>query len=277
MRKGRGVWLLGAALAIVWAVGSSPTAAEEKSRLDEVLKRGRLIVAVTSEIPPMGFIDEKGELVGFDIDIAKLVAKAMFGDEKKIELVKTSFDARWPSVQSGKVDFGIMMTTIWPDRLLKVNFTQKYLDSGLAVIARKGKNLRRVEDLNSPNVTIARLNVPSEEKVVREKTPKAKILVFTGEAEIITAVKTGRADAGITGVPVARYHAKQEPTLEVMEDLLSDITRYGLFTRQNDFQWWKTLDDIVAEMRHGSLFTEYANVHRKWFGVDPPKQDWYLK
>lgn len=277
MGKGRRFWLAWVVLALVGAMTSPATAAEEKSRLDEVLKRGRLIVAVTSEIPPMGFIDEKGELVGFDIDIAKIVTKAIFGDEKKIEFVKTSFDARWPSVQSGKVDFGIMMTTIWPDRLLKVNFTQKYLDSGLGVIVRKGKNIRRLQDLNSSNVTIARLNVPSEEKAVREYTPKAKVLVFAGEAEIITAVKTGRAEAGITGVPVARYHAKQDPNLEVMEDLLSDITRYGLFLRQNDYQWWKTLDDIVAEMRHGSLYTEYSNAYRKWFGVDPPKQDWYLR
>jgi polar amino acid transport system substrate-binding protein len=276
MGKGKRWWLFVAVLALVGAAASLGLAAEP-SRLDEVLKRGKLIVAVTSEIPPMGYIDEKGELVGFDIDIAKLVAKAMFEDEKKIEFVKTSFDARWPSVQAGKVDFGIMMTTIWPNRLLKVNFTRKYLDSGIAVIARKGKQLKRVDDLNSPTVTIARLNVPSEEKIVREKTPKAKILVFAGEAEIITAVKTGRADAGLTGVPVARYHAKLDPNLEVMETLLSDITRYGLFMRQNDFQLWKALDDIVAEMRHGSLYTEYSTIHRKWFGVDPPKQDWYLK
>ena len=56
--------------------------AQEKSKLDEVLQRGKVIVGVTSEAPPFGFVDEKGELVGFDIDIARLLAKYLFGKDE---------------------------------------------------------------------------------------------------------------------------------------------------------------------------------------------------
>src|SRR5262245_56406287 len=73
--------------------------AATKSKLDEVLARGKVIVGVTSEAPPFGFIDDKGELVGFDIDVARLVAKAIFNDETKIELFKQGFAARWHKVQ----------------------------------------------------------------------------------------------------------------------------------------------------------------------------------
>ena len=72
-----------------------------KSKLDEVRARGKVIVGVTSEAPPFGFIDEKGELVGFDIDVAKLIAKGIFGDDTKIELMKQGFAARWPNTQNG--------------------------------------------------------------------------------------------------------------------------------------------------------------------------------
>src|SRR3569832_2093034 len=104
--------------------------AQEKSRLDEVMARGKVIVGVTSEAPPFGFIDEKGELVGFDIDIAKLIAKQLFKDDSpsKIEFMKQGFAARWPNVESGAVDFGIQVTTILPDRVLRVGFTRPYID-----------------------------------------------------------------------------------------------------------------------------------------------------
>ena len=63
-------------------------AAAGRSKLDEVRARGKVIVGVTSEAPPFGFIDEKGELVGFDIDVAKLIAKSIFGDETQDRAVQ---------------------------------------------------------------------------------------------------------------------------------------------------------------------------------------------
>src|SRR4051812_33108121 len=85
------------------AFSAAPSLAQEKSRLDEILTRGKVIVGVTSEAPPFGFIDDKGELVGFDIDIAKLMARSLFGGQENIELVKQGFAARWPNVQTGRV------------------------------------------------------------------------------------------------------------------------------------------------------------------------------
>ena len=55
--------------------------AQDKSKLDEVLERGKVIVGVSSESPPFGFVNEKGELTGFDIDMAKMIAKGLFGSD----------------------------------------------------------------------------------------------------------------------------------------------------------------------------------------------------
>src|SRR6476469_2318944 len=106
--------LASAGLLLGWIgmLAATGAQAQEKSRLDEVLARGKLIVGVTSEGPPFGFIDEKGELVGFDIDVARLIAKGLLGDPNKIEFVRQGSAARWPNVQTGKVDFGIQITTI---------------------------------------------------------------------------------------------------------------------------------------------------------------------
>src|SRR5690242_1345550 len=101
-----------AGMGLILAQASEPAFAQAataaRSKLDEVRARGKVIVGVTSEAPPFGFIDEKGELVGFDVDVAKLIAKGLFGEDGKIELFKQGFAARWPNTQNGTIDFGIM-------------------------------------------------------------------------------------------------------------------------------------------------------------------------
>src|SRR5216684_1277798 len=141
----------GAGLIVAQAASAAtqePAAAAGKSKLDEVLARGKIIVGVTSEAPPFGFIDDKGELVGFDIDVAKLIAKATFGDETKIELFKQGFATRWPNAQNGTIDFGIMVTTVYADRALQVAFTRPYIDSGIVVVVKKDSPIKTIADLN---------------------------------------------------------------------------------------------------------------------------------
>src|SRR6476619_846500 len=94
----------GAALSQARSAAAQSADPAAKSKLDEVRARGKVIVGVTSEAPPFGFVDEKCELVGFDIDVAKMIAKGIFGDDTKIELMKQGFAARWPNTQNGTID-----------------------------------------------------------------------------------------------------------------------------------------------------------------------------
>ena len=140
--------------------------------------RGKVIVGVTSEAPPFGFIDDKGELVGFDIDVAKLVAKGIFGDESKIELFKQGFAARWPNAQNGTIDFGIMVTTVYADRALQVAFTRPYIDSGIVLVVKKDSPIKSVTDLNKAEYTVAHLTAPVQEERGKRLYPNAKFLTF---------------------------------------------------------------------------------------------------
>ncbi len=259
-------FVVGLALAV-----ASPASAQEQSKLFEVLDRGKVIVGVTSEVPPFGSI-ENGELVGFDIDIAKLIAKALFEDETKIEFKKISFAARWSAVGAGDIDFGIMVTTIWPDRLGRVAFTRGYIRSGLAVLARDDIGTGGIEALNDAKYTFAILDTPSEHKLMEQKLPNAKTLVLGSEADMLTAVRTGRAHALLIDTPVAAWRAKNLPGL-MNVGILGSTTQNAIFLRQGDFPWWYYLDALVAEMRCASLYGDYKAIYNKWFEVDPPSPE----
>jgi len=261
--------IIATALAVTSA---APAIAQEESKLFEVLKRGTVVVGVTSEVPPFGSVDSQGQLEGFDIDIAKLIGKALFEDETKIEFKKIAFPARWSAVGTGEIDFGIMVTTIWPDRLARVNFTRGYISSGIAVLARDDIDATEIGQLNEPQYTFAILDTPSEHDLMATELPNAKTLVLASEADMLTAVTTGRAQALLIDQPVAAWRAKNLPGLKNM-GIIGSTTQNALFLRQNDFQWWYYLDALVAEMRCGSLYGDYKAIYNKWFNVDPPSPE----
>jgi polar amino acid transport system substrate-binding protein len=266
-------------LAVAGLLFTASAQAQEKSRLDEVMQRGKVIVGVTSEAPPFGYIDEKGELVGFDIDIAKLIAKSLFGkdDPKNIEFVKQGFAARWPNVESGAVDFGIQVTTILPDRVLRVGFTRPYIDSGIVMVVRKSAPFKLLKDLSDPKYTTAVLTNPQQAERAKQFFPKAKVLVFDSVAAEFTAVKTNRADGAQLDTPVAKWYVAQNPDMRILDEPLMPPTNNAIFLKLGDFKWWQVLDTLVGEMTGGSLYPEYAAIYQKWFGTKPPHAKYYVK
>src|ERR1700730_2646310 len=140
--------LLQSLFVAVLVLGAIASAKAQDSILDTVLKRDKIIVATYSTSPPLAYVDEKGDLVGFEIDMAHEIAKDLLGDPKKVEFVVVQSDGRFPAALSGKVDFGLCSTTIYPDRAARIAFTRPYLDTGGSVIARKDAGIKHVKDLN---------------------------------------------------------------------------------------------------------------------------------
>jgi polar amino acid transport system substrate-binding protein len=254
-----------------------PVSFAGESTLDTVLKRGKVIVGVTSESPPFGFISDQGELVGFDIDIAKLIANKLFGEDGHIEFLKQGFAARWANANSGKIDFGIQITTVHSQRPTKVAFTRSYVDSGIVLVSKKGSGINKIADANKSNFTVANLTVPAQEDRAKRLFPKAKLIVFDSTAAQFNAVRTGRANAAQLDEPIARWYASQHDDVLVTEDWITPPTNNAVFTKHGDFTWWLVLDTYVNELRNGSLYPEYAEIYKKWFGERPPHTKFWIE
>ena len=254
-----------------------PLAFAGDSTLDTVLKRGKVIVGVSSEAPPFGFIDDKGELVGFDIDIARLIANKMFGEDGHIEFLKQGFAARWANANSGKIDFGIQITTVHSQRPTKVAFTRSYVDSGIVLVSKKGSGINKIADANKSKVTVANLTVPAQEERAKRLFPKAKLIVFDSTSAQFNAVRTGRANAAQLDEPIARWYVSQHDDVQVTEDWITPPTNNAVFTKLGDFTWWLVLDTYVNELRNGSLYPQYAEIYKKWFGERPPHTKFWIE
>lgn len=256
--------------------GIAGGASAQTSRLDEIVKRDKLIVATFGTAPPFCFADDKGQLVGFDIDIAKLIAKYMLGDEKKIEFVTVTSEGRWPAVNSGRADFGIASTTVYPDRALRVAFTRPYIDSGISVLVRKDANVDSVAALNDAKFTLANLSNPQMADRAKRFMPNTKVLTFDTPSAMFLAVKTGQAQAMQMDSPVVDWYAANNTAeMKALPENLGNIQGNAIFMKPGDFTLWLYLDTVVGELVAGSRYNEYVDVYKKWFGRNPPAQRFY--
>jgi len=268
--------LVTAVAVLLLLLAGRPAGAEEKSRLDVVLERGKLIVVTLTTVPPFAFNDDKGQLVGFDIDIARLVATALFKDPNKIEFVSVSAEGRWPAIESGRADMGVGGTTTYPDRALRVAFTRPFVDSGISVLVAKKSGIKSVKDLDQDKFTVANLNNPQMADRAKRFFPRAKVLTFDTPSAQFLAVKSGRANALQIDTGAAEYWAAQnKDEMEVLPGLLGASQNNGIFLKPGDFKWWLYLDTAVAEMRTGSWYPQYSEIYHKWFGKNPPPQKFY--
>ena len=264
-------------LASVLLTSVLPAAAQERSRLDEVLQRGSLIVVTLGTVPPFAFKDDKGELVGFDIDVARLAANALFRDPGKIEFVIVTSDGRWPAIESGRADMGVGGTTVYPDRAVRVAFTRAFIDSGISIMVAKSAGIKSLQDLNQEKYTVANLNNPQMADRAAAAFPKAKIITFDTPSGEFLAVKSGRAHALQIDTPTADYFAATSATeFEVLPTLLTASQNNAIYLKPGDFKWWLWLDTFVSELRTGSLYPKYVEIYQKWFKKDPPPQKFYL-
>ena len=203
--------LLGA-LALSFAF-LAPSASAQESQLDVVLKRDKLIVGTYSTSPPLAYVDDSGNLVGFEIDMAHQIAKDLLGDPNKVEFVVLQSDGRFPAALSGKIDFGLCSTTITGDRAVRIAFTRPYLDTGGSIIARRDAGIKTIQELNNAKYTYAILNVPPAIARAKQVMPNVQQLLLDSPSALFLAVKTGRATAFAIDKPIADYYEAENKDL----------------------------------------------------------------
>jgi polar amino acid transport system substrate-binding protein len=270
--------LLQSLFVAVLVLGAIASAKAQDSILDTVLKRDKIIVATYSTSPPLAYVDDKGDLVGFEIDMAHEIAKDLLGDPNKVEFVVVQSDGRFPAALSGKVDFGLCSTTIYPDRAVRIAFTRPYIDTGNSLIARKDAAIKTIQELNDPKYTYAILNVPPAIERARQLLPKVKTLLLDSPSALFLAVKTGRATAFNIDKPIADYYEHENDDLmrlDVTGTPFAYVAQDAIFMKPGDFKWWLFLDTWVGELRYGSRYNKYQEWYQKWLHKDAPPQRAY--
>ena len=257
---------------IVGVVGlfSGCSNGQDKDAADESWKKiedaGTIVIGVDDEFPPMGFRDESGNIVGFDIDLANAVAEKL---NIKADIRKINWDAKEMELSTGKIDMIWNGFTITPEREEKVLFSKPYLKSGQVIIVMKDSPIKTKADLAGKTVGLQ--NESSSEDALKsdEATYNSigedNIKKYLTNVEAFLDLEIGRVDAVIVDEVVAKYQAtKSDGKMVVLEDSFAEES-YGIGFRKED----KALCDKVQEALDSLVEDGTAKtISEKWFGSD---------
>jgi polar amino acid transport system substrate-binding protein len=199
--------LLPAAAVAAAALAAVPAAAQ--GLLEDIQKRGKLMVGMSTFVP-WAMRDTKGELIGFEIDVAKKVAEDM---GVGIEFVPTAWSGIIPALLAKKFDLIIGGMSITPQRNLTVNFTIPYANSGQQMAANKALagSFTSTAQFNDAKVTIACRRGATPCQLAEKMFPKATLRQFDDDAQAFQEVINGNAHAMISSAPKPAFWAEANP------------------------------------------------------------------
>jgi polar amino acid transport system substrate-binding protein len=229
-----------------------------ESTIEQVQKRGILRVGMSTFVP-WAMRDKKGNLIGFEIDVATRLAKDM---GVKIEFVPTQWAGIVPALLTGKFDVIIGGMGITPNRNLKVNFTIPYDYSGMSLAANKtlAAGFKSLEDFNKPEVILSARLGATPVDAAKKFMPQAKLRLFDDEAKIYQEVINGRAHAVVASAPTPAFQVLKYPQklfLPLKETFTKEpigfAVRKGDVDTMNYFNNWITfvrLEGWLDERKH---------------------------
>lgn len=266
-------FILFAGLCATALVSGLGNAALAEGKLDEILQRGKLIVGTGVGNPPWHFRDEKGDMVGYDVDMAKVVAKGLFGDETKIEFVNQASDARIPNIVTDKVDITCQFMTVTAERAQQVNFTIPYYREGVSLMMVAGGKYKSHEELKAAGsaVTVSVLQNVFAEDMVHYALPEAKVDQYESVDLMYQALNSGRADAAATDTSSVQWFMKQNAGKYVDSGYGWNPQTYSCAVKRGEQDFLNFVNIAFREAMTGVEFGTFSKSFEQWFGVKPPE------
>lgn len=253
-----------AAAALLGASFSATTASAAESTLDAIQKRGEMQVCFDAGYIPFEMKSKSGGFIGFDIDLAKMMSKAM---GVKFAPVNTAWDGIIPALLTKKCDIIMGGMTITAQRNLQVNFADPYVVIGQTILLRPGLEgkINSYKDLNDKQYTVATKLGTTGEQAVKRLIKKSNISLFETQADAVLEVANGKADAFVYDLPFnALYEAQNKGQVSHIEKPFT-YEPLGWAIRKGDPDFLNFLNNYLRQIKGDGT---YDRVYNKWFKSD---------
>ncbi|TDT33716.1 glutamate ABC transporter substrate-binding protein [Naumannella halotolerans] len=228
--------------------GDLPTPGEmpSGSTMAEIADRGRLIVGVSSDTRLLGARNrETGQIEGFDTDLARDIAEAIFDDPDAIELRVITASQRIPLLADGEVDLVVRNFTINCDRWEEIAFSAEYYRAGTKILAGQYANISGLADLADRRVCMP--SGTTQAALLAEQAPSAIPVYAANHTQCLRLFQTDQADAIIGDDAVLAGLASQDPNAEVMDTDPITPEPYGVGVNAENDDLVRFVNAVLAE------------------------------
>jgi polar amino acid transport system substrate-binding protein len=235
----------------------------------QVHDRGRLIVGVADDTLLFGYLNPfTNQIEGFDIDVAREVARAIFGDPNRIELRVIAYDQRLPLLENGTVDMVADTMTINCARWQRIAFSSIYYQAGQKLLVRKDSTARGIEDMHGKKVCAA-AGSTSIDNVKTAASHPVPVSV-SDWTDCLVLFQQGKVDGISTDDTILAGLAAQDPYAKVVGPAFTSEP-YGLGINRAHVDFVRFVNGVLDGMRSDGTWTALYN---KWvgklFGPAPP-------
>ena len=222
----------------------------------------KIVVGLDDNFPPMGFRDEKNELVGFDIDMARESAKRL---NIEVEFKPIDWNAKEAELKGKRVDALWNGLTITEERKQNISFSSPYMENHQIIVVKTGSPIKAKADLATKVVGVQD-GSSAVDAVQKDAELAAKFKELKKFGDNVTALmdlSAGRLDAVVVDEVVGRYYVAKKPTEYVVLDDNFGTEEYGVGFRKDDTALVAAFDKALGEMKADG---SGAKIAEKWFG-----------
>jgi polar amino acid transport system substrate-binding protein len=242
----------------------SPGDMPSGSTMAEIQKNGQLRVGVDQNTYLFGYRDpSSGQIVGFDVDMAHAVAKAIFGDPNKIQFVAITSAERTTYLQQKKVDLVADTMTINCDRWQDVAFSTVYYNAGQSVLVPKNSSAKGIGDLGGKKVCAATGSTSIAAIAAASSHP---IPVSVNDwTDCLVMLQQNQVAAISTDDTILRGLAAQDPDTKLVGGTFTQEP-YGLAVQHDATDFVRFVNGVLEQMRQNG---QWAAIYKKWLGPAP--------
>lgn len=270
MKIKRFSWLFTLAIAFVVAMnivvtacgGGGSTGTTSTTASPGAAAPQKLVMGTSADYPPYEFRDTAGgknEIIGFDVDIANYITKQL---NYTLEIKDMDFNGLLPALQAKRVDFVMAGMTPTEERKKSVDFTDIYFEAKNTIIALKGSNLKKVEELAGKGVGVQLGSIQEGDmKKAAEKIQGINLKPLNKIGDLIQEIKSKRLDAAIVEDTVAKGYVAANPDLE-FNVIPSEGPSGSAIAFPKDSALVKPFNEVLAQMKQKG---EVEKLVKKWF------------
>lgn len=246
------------------------TASGKARTLDEIKEDGTIKIGVFSDKNPFGYVDENGEIQGYDVYFAKRIAKDLLGSEDAVEFVYVEAASRVEYLKSGKVDIILANFTVTDERSEQVDFALPYMKVALGVVSPDGALIKDAEDLNGKNLIVVKGT--TAETYFTENYPEVNLIKFDEYQEAYDALLDGRGDAFSTDNTEVLAWAIQNEGFTVGIESLGNTDSIAPAVQKGNTELLNWINDEIKSLAEEEFFhADYDATLKEVYGdnVDP--------
>jgi ABC-type amino acid transport substrate-binding protein len=240
------------------------------SYMAKIVTKGKLTAGVRQDVKSFGYLNPvTNTYEGFDVDMVRFVAKALFGDDSKVEFKPVTSATRIPLVKEGAVDIVASTMTITDARKQEIDFSDVYFLAGQKVLVKKGSPIKTIQDTAGKNVCAAKGS--TSEVNITKAQPAAKVVALDSYQDCLTALQSGRVDAISTDDAILGSLVNQDPSTQVVGPAFSSEP-YGLGIQKGHAEYVSFVNQVIADAKKDGRWKASA---KKWLGdygasLEPP-------